>query len=84
MMFLSCCLSNEKFERLSGPLDEIVLFCTVWQWHVIKTNVVDLTLFTMKSFERHVAKTLATSLNFLLNWVAVNEMFYCISGLTST
>ena len=49
MWLLTSCLSNEKFERLSGPLDEIVLFCTnaSSQWH---ESIVYQTLLIMTSF----------------------------------
>ena len=52
------CLSNEKFERLSGPPDEIMLFCTASTTMARHKDVVDMTLFTMTSFDRHVANTL--------------------------
>ena len=56
----------KKIERSSDPVDDIVH--TASQWHVIKSLWIFfflqliLTLFTMTSFERHVAKTLGTSL----------------------
>ena len=47
---------NQTFQRLSHPIDEIVVVFTASQSHA-KKDVGDMTLFTMTSFKRHVAKT---------------------------
>ena len=47
---------NQTFQRLSDPVDESVVVFTASQSHA-KKDVGVLTLFTMTSFKRHVAKT---------------------------